>query len=158
MMEAVQTVKGDLTEQNVDYIVHQCNCTSKGAKGLAKVIFAKFPETNIYSGPRRVPKPGEIYVLPTRGESGPQYVVNLVGQHSPGRPRKSETAEQRIGWFETGLETLLEEHELTDKTVAFPKNIGCGLAGGDWNEYLNVIQWFANQNRRMQVKVVELEA
>ena len=30
------------------------------------------------------------------------------------------------------------------KSIAFPFQIGCGLAGGDWNVYLNETERFAN--------------
>eukprot|EP01138_Halocafeteria_seosinensis_P005974 gb/GECG01006106.1/.p1 GENE.gb/GECG01006106.1/~~gb/GECG01006106.1/.p1 ORF type:complete len:181 (+),score=24.99 gb/GECG01006106.1/:1-543(+) len=160
-MGVVETIEGDLTEQDVDYIVQQCNCNSNSAKGLSKAIFEKFPETNIYCGSQKVKRrePGEVYVRPTgKGpdEQGPKHVVNLLGQNSTGRAKKAETREVRLQWFKQALRNFMKHTELEGRDIAFPKNIGCGLAGGRWRDYLDIIEWFAEQLRESRVFIVEL--
>ena len=44
----IVVVEGDLLSIETDYIAHQCNCVTKAARGLAKALFAKYPEANIY--------------------------------------------------------------------------------------------------------------
>jgi hypothetical protein len=45
---AVEVVSGDLLAPGFTYIAHQCNCVSRGARGLAKALFARFPHANVY--------------------------------------------------------------------------------------------------------------
>jgi O-acetyl-ADP-ribose deacetylase (regulator of RNase III) len=47
-MEYIKIVNGDLLDAQEDYIVHQCNCISTEAKGLAKQIFDKYDYANSY--------------------------------------------------------------------------------------------------------------
>lgn len=45
----VEVVTGDLLTVEADLIVHQCNCVTKRAKGLAAALFAAFPEADVYA-------------------------------------------------------------------------------------------------------------
>lgn len=117
------------------YIVHQCNCVTSRPMGLSEQIFKKFPDANIYrDGTPR--EPGEIVV---RGK-----IIAFLAQNTPGKPKPFETAMRRESWFRACLEklkTFLKENEITD--VAFPYGIGCGLAGGNWTTYMQMIEEFA---------------
>ena len=44
--------------------------------------------------------------------------------------------------------------EKMPKTIAFPKDIGCGLAGGHWPHYEEMILDFATDNPECQVTIV----
>lgn len=46
----LQKIEGDLLDSPCTYIVHQCNCKTTYAKGLAKSLFDKFPHANCYDG------------------------------------------------------------------------------------------------------------
>lgn len=39
---------GDFLQATDTFLVHQCNCNSVGARGIAKAIFDKWPHVNIY--------------------------------------------------------------------------------------------------------------
>jgi hypothetical protein len=41
-------VSGDLLGAPEQWIAHQCNCRSRGARGLAKHLFGRFPHANVY--------------------------------------------------------------------------------------------------------------
>lgn len=41
-------VGGDFLSANETFLVHQCNCVTVGARGIAKAIFAKWPQANCY--------------------------------------------------------------------------------------------------------------
>ena len=41
-------------------------------------------------------------------------------------------------------------------SIAFPMGIGCGLAGGDWNVYLNLIKQFKINNPNTKVTIYKL--
>jgi O-acetyl-ADP-ribose deacetylase (regulator of RNase III) len=53
-----EVIDGNLLDFHASYIAHQCNCTSKGAKGLAKDLFAKFPQANVYARRKSPSSPG----------------------------------------------------------------------------------------------------
>ena len=39
---------GDLLQATEQFIVHQCNCVGKSARGLALALFKKFPHADVY--------------------------------------------------------------------------------------------------------------
>jgi hypothetical protein len=190
-----------------EFIVHQTNCRTAGARGLAKLIFQKYPHSNTYrSGTRRIP--GTISVH--------HPIINLYGQDGPGKagPHSIE-GKHRLSWFQQGLAeidilmmTVIapahdqgrgsahdaidlyndDNTECTSKvprvhenadvstssavksinedcngqrsdsigTLYFPYQIGCGLAGGDWNTYRSVLkEW--SEGKPYSVHIVRLD-
>ena len=151
-MPNYELIRGDLLDSDATYIVHQCNCMSTGqAAGIAKVIFERFPWADCYG--RRVglrppvigQMPGDIQVCGGRGDE--RFVVNLFGQFYPGGPslqlREIDHPSCRRGWFNVGVSNIQQmfadkyyiEEPLDGVSVAFPWQIGCGIAGGDWEGY-----------------------
>ena len=68
---------GDLLSATEPFILHQSNCTSKGARGLAAAIHQRFPEADCYK--RRQPNrstPGTIDVTACRSRPGIAIVVS----------------------------------------------------------------------------------
>lgn len=59
--------------------------------------------------------------------------------------RVEDTRLQRLDWFKVGLRAIPKELPAA-KSLAIPKNIGCGLAGGVWSEYETALQEFAAEN------------
>jgi hypothetical protein len=127
--------------------VHQTNCISSGASGIARAIFDKWPETNIYkerSNANYWHRPGYIYIR--------KHVINAMGQFYPGPPDTyttnsivyNETVGMRQLWFTCCLTNISYIDNL--QSVAFPYKIGCGLAVGDWNWYKNAIDDFADKS------------
>lgn len=120
------------------YICHQCNCLSRGdGRGLARDIFLSFPEANVYRKRHSVgyySTPGTVDVFMFEEVN----VVNLYAQYSY---RKS-TKEPREKWFLMCLEKLAT---VVDQPVYFPWKIGCGLGGGDWAVYRDMIETFAEK-------------
>lgn len=142
MGDHLRFVTGDITEANEKYIVHQCNCVTKRAKGLAQSIFDKYPYSNTYKlrvGPQ-LDRPGTIQI---RGNGTSQrYVINLMGQVKGGKPKDpNDTAQKRLQYFRAGLQQIAKIPDLT--SIAFPYNIGCGLAGGNWESYQAELEEFA---------------
>lgn len=143
-------VQGDLLKSNEDFIVHQTNCVTKYAKGLSKVIFFKYPESDVYT-PRRISNskdtPGKIKVC--------GKIINLFGQLYPGRPKyPNDSTQLRQQWFQTCLEEISDIDGIS--SVAFPYKIGCGLAGGNWTNYLNMINDWAHSNPHINVVIYKL--
>lgn len=141
-------IKGDILETDFQYIAHQCNCVSSGWSGLAYGIFEKFPYSNIYDERNRgkyVHIPGEIYI---RGNGADKrYVINFTGQIYPGYPSDTkflqfiDSAPNRRKFLYDCLMEIAEIKNL--KEIAFPYRVGCGLAGGNWDEYEILLKKFA---------------
>lgn len=146
-------VEGDILECDSKYIVHQCNCVSASASGLAGYLFNKYPYADVYSERiqgRYIHKAGEIYI---RGNGEDQrYVINAMGQICPG-PSKEKRAtdfwhyipdqpQHREQYFSSCLKQIAQIPELD--SIAFPWKIGCGLAGGSWDRYKMVLDHFSN--------------
>lgn len=132
----------DLLDCGLQVIAQQCNCVTKSGKGLSKSISDFYEHANFYD--RNVPSvPGTIEV---RGGKGRQWVLAMYAQYYPGGPslREGDTREQRILWFEKCLEKIEKIKNLRE--IAFPYNIGCGLAKGDWEVYHSILDRFAERN------------
>ena len=155
-------LKGDLLNCKKDVvIVQQCNCFSKTAKGLSKAIIQKYPDADFYSKRTSPSRPGSIGVITTKEGAS---VVGLFAQLKPGRPsfllKKCDSAEQRQNWFKECLAEIvpsLRKSHVKSETIAFPFGIGCGLAGGDWDEYIKMIEEWTKITPQYNVVIVKLE-
>lgn len=149
----IEIITGDLFEATEKYLVHQCNCVTNKAAHLAFDLFEKFPYADVYSARTEPDQPGRIII---RGDGKEQrYVVAILGQYYPGRPRYPKSSldgiPAREKYFYHGLLRLSKVPDL--ESVAFPWRIGCGAAGGDWEHYLEMITNFANYVGEKDVKV-----
>jgi O-acetyl-ADP-ribose deacetylase (regulator of RNase III) len=156
----LKVIRGDLLESKEKYIVHQTNCCSTGAGGLAYHIFKRFPYADVYSCRDRsmhlgwstdeignrpaieADAPGTIII---RGNGDDQrFVVGLMGQFYPGGPNAAglDDTIMRQKYFHQALWELAQIEGL--ESVAFPYGIGCGLAAGDWDVYSNILNNFAD--------------
>ena len=153
----IRVVHGDLLSANgVQFIVHQTNCVSKGAQGLARSIFQRFPYADVYArraATGRKDTPGTIDVRGGDrggdrggGDGHRQGIIGVFGQHGPGKPKGGadgafDSRAARLGWFAQGLAAIARIPHL--RSVAFPFQIGCGLAGGDWPSFRAALEAFA---------------
>eukprot|EP00939_MAST-03C_sp_MAST-3C-sp1_P001785 g1785.t1 len=173
-------VRGDLLEAGEQYIVHQTNCRTNYALGLAKHIFKKWPHADCYSERKPWVK-GKVYSTPgtidvrkqrrpgsldTSDES--RGVINLFGQDMPGtiekelrgkivgkKKRAAASKEQRRLWFASAVRDIATKIPGI-KSVAFPFEIGCGLAGGDWAVYYDLIRDLAARRKDVRVVIYRL--
>lgn len=147
--------KGDLLEASVDVIAHQCNVMSKGVSGLAVAIFAAVPESNTYAENPEILRYG-TWRLFTAVDQPYKNVLNIYGQVYPGHPSWGlDSSSQRLMAFRSALSQFLGSHVGVFDSLAIPKNIGCGLAGGYWPLYRDVIidvaQWYPD----MEFHIIE---
>lgn len=154
-------IDGDIAKVDTQYIAHQCNCLSQQSSGLAKILFEIFPWCDIYKD--RVSKdhpdfhpdcPGEISI---HGNGQDQrYVINMLAQFWPGKPKYPESTldgyKAREHYFKSCLQKITKIENL--KSIAFPVNIGCGLAGGNWIQYKSFIEHFAEAREDIKVFLV----
>lgn len=135
---------GDILETKAQWIIHQCNITSEKVKGLALDIFTKYPYANTYQRNSVVKR----QIGTVSFHYGHKNIINLYAQRFPGSSRyPNDTEVNRLNWFISGLrqiETECKTNPSKFQSFAFPKYIGCGLAGGQWNLYYRCIQKFAS--------------
>lgn len=152
----VNYVKGNLLDSNCHYICHQVNCRGIMGSGIAKQIREKWPEVydkykeacskviRLYSKPSEHLL-GNIQYCPC---SSGQVVVNIFSQDNDGCRYTSYDA------FATALNKIRMEIP-TKNSIGFPKNIGCGLGGGDWRIVSNMIETILGDTH--DVYIYELE-
>ena len=82
----------------------------------------------------------------------------MMAQYFTGKSNKlgirSEDPVRRKLWFKDCL-TQMERRRPKFKQLAFPKDIGCGLAAGDWPTYKSMIMTLADRNRDIKVDTVK---
>jgi len=144
-------LEGNILHPPVPAIVHQCNCVTRGQAGLAKQIFKKFPYSNTYAG--NTPRvPGMVSCHKStwcRVDLEHPLVFNLYAQNQPGacRAGMDETPEIRLEWMRTALEEM-GKIIVTEAIfeVCIPFLLGCGLAGGVWEDYKKVLLDFEERS------------
>jgi len=156
-------VNGDITEIKCDYVCQQTNCVGTYPGGLAKTIAEKLG-VNPYK--LRTPSPGRRNfaitadhnrmgdVTITQSPVKDVKVVCMFAQYYPGKINPQiESMAEREEAFEVCLRKMDREIP-RNAMVAFPKYIGCGIAGGIWENYLRKIHKFSiNRN----VYIVNIE-
>lgn len=137
----------DILEADEQYITHQCNCVSIGAAGLAYYLFQKYPYSNDYARRKFTHKYDTFGSIKIHGDGNlKRFIINMYSQFLPGGPNSNETDSEsnRESKFKECLDNiLLEIKDL--KSIAFPYKIGCGIAGGNWNNYLKMIEEFSKR-------------
>jgi len=160
----LKIVEGDLLTAKEEYICQQTNCISINARGLSETIRLKFGvdpyshRRSLHGRNHAIPEdcdiPGTIKVL----SNGENKVICMFAQYGMGEPFSygnniDDSFEKRLKWFNL---CLFEIAKLKPKSLAFPYNIGCGLAGGNWNDYLSALKYFSNYFK-IPVTIYKLE-
>ena len=157
-------------------IAQQLNCVGCDGRGLAAGVADKLPYGCSYRDRRRMPpankfavpehrsKPGTIDVRRPPGGGvapGRPLVINLFAQWEMGAPGKynrvqpcppSDSAATRTQWFRQCL-AAIGALDPPLPSIAFPCEIGCGLAGGDWRAYEAMIVEFATAHPETHVTI-----
>ncbi len=163
---------GNLLEFIEGLIVHQCNCLTVHAHGLAQTIARRFPMADLYAAREPIGK-RNLAIEAHRGTPGTFLAVGRVvcfmAQWRPGKinspyfgkyPESDppETADQREKWFAECLAQLASTYK-DPLEVAFPDHIGCGMAGGNWVQYERMIKEFAERlPLGSRVHIIKLES
>jgi hypothetical protein len=161
----MKIVAGNLLDVKQGFIVQQCNCNTLRAKGLADAIEKRFPYCDVYK--KRAPvcirgnhalrpdTPGTYQLCrpPADAKEPLPTIVCLMAQWAPGKPGDfdgiyrglpsctQDSYEQRLMWFVEAFTAFLTEvNPPPDQPICLPYQIGCGLAGGDWNAYMREIE------------------
>jgi hypothetical protein len=170
-------IAGNLMCTDDTIIVQQCNCLTVKPHGLSAQIAAKFPYANVYTkrhaiGRRNLAKEpyrartGSVEMCkPFMANEGPK-VACLFAQWECGRPGVynrcihpdglADDATNRIRWFASSLHAmglLVAPHD----SISLPWSIGCGLAGGKWPVYRQLIVEFAYAHPENKITIYRRE-
>jgi O-acetyl-ADP-ribose deacetylase (regulator of RNase III) len=157
----IHYVKGNLLDSNCDYICHQVNCQGVMGSGIAKQIRERWPE--VYEKYRkeydfwtnkmgRAESPvGNIDIA--RINNSNQSVINMYTQRKYGYDGRRFTSYDA---FAHALE-LIKTYILDDAKIGFPKNIGCGLGGGNWNVISALIEEILGEDYEVYIYEYEPE-
>ena len=148
-----ELIEGDILNSNIQYITHQTNCVSSGAAGLAYYLFNKYPYSNVYKNRiKTIYDPGSLIV--SGNGTDQRYIINMFSQYYPGGPNEKDNQQIREVYFKACLSKIEKLPNLYE--IAFPYKIGCGLAGGDWDKYEEMINNFAYYNaHQFEVYIVK---
>jgi O-acetyl-ADP-ribose deacetylase (regulator of RNase III) len=125
----------DLLTANVEAIAHCCNCFNTMGSGIARQIREKFPEA--YFVDCKTTKGDKTKFgsfsdcLVQSHDSNPhlKYIYNLYGQYYYGTDKRYLDYESIYSALDKMAASCLYKNL---KTIGFPKNMGCTLAGGSW--------------------------
>jgi O-acetyl-ADP-ribose deacetylase (regulator of RNase III) len=129
-------VDGDLLDVTEGLIAHQVNCRGVMGAGVARVIAKRYPGVEAeYRGWCLQAAPldllGECLVV----RATPTLLVaNVFGQLHPGRGLQTD-----YGAVGRSLTRLAELGDHLPTELHVPYMMGCGLAGGDWDTYRDLL-------------------
>lgn len=147
----VRIVNGNLLTSNMNVIGHQVNCKGVMGAGIALQIKNHYPKvfaeyknlcTKHFEGQGLM---GKCQVVSESGEiithksfikkKEDRLVANLFGQNGFGIGLQTEYSHLKTSLVE--LKLICKEHDLW---VGLPYNLGSGLAGGDWDKVISLIE------------------
>jgi O-acetyl-ADP-ribose deacetylase (regulator of RNase III) len=141
---------GDLFKSDCDVICHQVNCKGVMGMGLNKAIRKRYPivfeqynnfVTNNTFYVKGIPENSSEFLglcqIVKIGDG--KYIANLFGQEDYGREQKQYTNYDALLCSLFALRRLVLFGGYNIKSIAFPCNLGCGFAGGDWNKVREMI-------------------
>ena len=165
-MAVIKIVKGNLLDAAEDVIAHQVNCRGAMGAGIAKQIRDRYPENYMLYREKcldAIARPqsllGDCLLFQSYYWSEPKHylVANLFAQDRYGRQGAytDETAfRYALKYLAYHLYKTSEGWKMPRKTIAMPYKIGCGLAGGNWDNIYKIIE---EELADFDVKLYKLE-
>lgn len=127
----------ELFENNeIEILIHGCNCFHTMGAGIAKTIKEKYPKA--YMEDKKTTygnkdKLGTYSVAEINVNNKTQYIINAYTQFNYGRDKDNFS-------YETFPQLLKQiNKDFSGKKIGMPL-IGCGLAGGDENKIISMIK------------------
>lgn len=150
----VNYVKGNLLDSDCDYICHQVNCQGVMGSGIAKQIRERWPQVFesyrsycMLNRSEDVSPLGNIWGVRIDDKPGGQCVVNMFSQDKYGYDGSRFTS------YDAFADCLYEMRDNLpkDRTIGFPKNIGCGLGGGNWKIISTLIEEILGKDHEVYI-------
>ena len=123
---------GSFQHSDFDAIAHGCNCFHTMGAGIAGQISSSFPEA--FEADKKQTESGDWGKLGTYSKASTCYgdILNAYTQYRPGKCPK----EQLYKSIEEVFTQINSDY--AGKIIGIPK-IGCGIAGGDWDDVSEII-------------------
>ena len=160
----IKIVDGDLLQANVPLIAHQTNCLGVMGAGIAKVIKNKWP--NVYTQYKDFCKDfnysrgllGLSQICKTK-DTPIKYVANLFGEYS--YTESATPYENRhTNYYALEIALLALKADCIAygiKEIGIPYKLGCGLAGGNWdNVVYPILQKLFENNPEITLYIYKL--
>ena len=136
-------VDGDLLDVTEGLVAHQVNCRGVMGAGVARVIAKRYPVVErVYREHCADMEPlsllGTTLVVVATDVEPPEedlLVANVFGQLDPGRGLQTDYA--AVSAALDGLSRWWGDRDRP--TLHVPYMMGCGLAGGDWDIYSELL-------------------
>lgn len=130
-------IKGNLVSAvlngEVDMMMHVCNCQGVMGSGIAKEVKERIPEAyKVYTN----------YPINLGGYSRSRTVINLYAQDKYGYGKRH----LNYGALSLALHDVFDDLDESGfvGTVGVPHYMGSGLAGGDWEIVLEILESLAD--------------
>lgn len=132
---------GDITDIKKGAIMHQVNCQAVMGAGVAKALYTKYPQIkrsylDYCQGKTDVQLLGSLQAIHISNEL---IVLNSYSQRYYGNSAKTNRVYTDSDALKRNLRLLDMASQKKSIPAYVPDRIGCGLAGGDWNEIKNFI-------------------
>lgn len=140
-MPIVAVERGDLLDMfkqsKFDAIAHGCNCYQVMGAGIAGQIAQEFPEVCEADRKNVIGDSESMLGGWTSAKTRFGTIFNLYTQIEPGRELR-EVLNYSIRRAFEGLDIRVGIGQFTGNKIGIPL-IGCGIAGGDWDEVSEII-------------------
>lgn len=148
---------GDVLESGADVIAHQVNCFGVMGAGLARQIREKYP--HVYEEYHKLCERnnhhiGMLGVAHWSKIDDSHWIANLFGQHGYGRGEVYTVMPAlKVALMRTvqGCEEWADAEQRKIR-LALPYKLGCGLAGGNWEEIRRMIEEIA-KNTDVEIEI-----
>jgi len=132
----VEIITKDILTVKHGIIAHQANCKGSMGAGLAKQIRDKYPK--VFREYQKAFHVGGLTLgsISTTQVKNNLWIINLMAQdHYKGTPPLTDYEA-----LEKCLRQAVVFAETVKQPLYLPYKLGCGLAGGDWDTVLAIIE------------------
>lgn len=135
----MKVIQGNIIDVKEGAICHQVNCRGAFGAGVSGVIGGAYPVVeDAYLSLR--PTPALLGTFQRVQVAPGLYVYNVFGQVDYGNAARTGRVYTDMRALTTALKDICCAHKL----VYVPYNIGCGLAGGNWDEFVSIMDGVSN--------------
>jgi len=133
----IEIRRGDLLQQDdVNIICHQANCFCTMGAGIAGQIARSYPYVKSADAKTAFGDQAKMGTWSDAAINESQRILNMYTQYRPGQGSTSLVA---INTAFDHLGNLISQTTDDKKDViGIPWKYGCGIAGGDWDEVLDI--------------------
>lgn len=148
----LEIVLGNILGSKENIICQQVNCRGVMGAGLAKQIRDMWPVVyhQYYKECQMIDQESLLGSCSFVNIGNNKYVANIFSQLDYGRNKNKLYTDYNA--LKRGLEHVKENATLNNYSISIPYGIGCGLANGNWNKVLFIIeQIFLNFENKVRI-------